>query len=371
MARVIRRRSDEADLGRLRLTAVIVSDRFAGTERYVVDTAVELARRGHDVHVVGGSPGVVPALLGDPVRWSEGGSPRRALGALVRGGRRDVVHGHLTHGEFVAFAAAPITGGRRIATRHILSSRGFGRPARAVGRLVRRELWAEVAVSDFVARGVRPRSEVVLVNGTAGVDGDLVARVDSPGPGVVLVAQRLEGEKDTDVAVRAFAVSGLAASGWRLAVAGRGPAADALQELATQLGVGAAVDFLGWVSDVPELLRTSTIFVATAPREPCGLSVLEAMAHGLPVVASDAGGHRETVGLASAPHVFDVGDVDGCARHLRALASSVTRRVEYGNELRALQRERFSLTAHVDGLEELYGRAVRGLPPRQQITAPG
>lgn len=294
---------------------------------------------------------------------------KQALGVLAKSGRRDVVHGHMTHGEFAAFAAAPITGGRRIATRHIMLPRGYGRLAQAAGRVVRHEMWAEVAVSHFVADGVRPQSEAVLLNGTAVVDDALVAEVGSSGSKVVLVAQRLEDEKSTDVAVRAFADSGLAGMGWRLVVAGRGPAAESLKDLATQLDVTGAVDFVGWVSDVPALMRRSAMFLAPAPHEPCGLSVLEAMAHGLPVVASNAGGHRETVGVASDAQMFEVDDVAGCASRLRALASSPTLRVEYGHELRELQRDRFSLRSHVDGLEELYRRAVQHLPPRSPEPA--
>lgn len=341
---------------RLRLTEVVASDAFAGTERYVVDVAVELARRGHDVHVVGGAPAVMPDLLGPAVRWSPGATAPAALAALVRGGRRDVVHGHMTHGEFAAFAAAPATRGRRLATRHILHPRGHGQAGRAVGRLVRAELWAEVAVSEFVADRVQPRSEAVLLNGTRSVPG--APTRSGEGPGVVLVAQRLEREKATDVVVRAFAASGLAERGWRLVVAGQGPEAGPLRLLADGLGVGPAVDLLGWVADVPALMRSSAVFVAPAPREPCGLSVLEAMAHGLPVLASDAGGHRETVGSVPGARLFGAGDVQACAAVLRGLADDPAGRVAYGSALQERQRGGFSIAAHVDGLERLYRSAV-------------
>ncbi len=352
------RRTPTTDTNSLRLTEVVASDAFAGTERYVVDVSVELAGRGHDVHVVGGAPGVMPDLLGPAVRWSPGATAPAAMSALVRGGRRDVVHGHLTHGEFAAFAAAPVTLGRRLATRHVLHPRGHGRVGRAVGRLVRAELWAEVAVSEFVAASVRPRSDAVLLNGTRAVSTTSAPVQATEGPGVVLVAQRLEREKATDVVVRAFAASGLAARGWRLAVAGQGPEAGPLRALADGLGVGAAVDLLGWVADVPALMRSSAVFVAPAPREPCGLSVLEAMAHGLPVLASDAGGHRETVGTVPGARTFGAGDVEACAVALRELGADAEGRAAYGAALRERQSGSFSIGAHVDGLERLYRSAV-------------
>jgi glycosyltransferase involved in cell wall biosynthesis len=357
MARRTARRRSPGD--RIRVTHVVVGDAFAGTERYVCDVAGELARRGHDVRVVGGAPSRMPALLGPGVGWSPGDSSVDALRALLRGGRRDLVHGHLTKGEFVAFAGAPATRGRRVATRHILASRGYSGVARLIGRVVRRELAAEIAVSEFVARQVRPRPDAVLLNGVVDVPDEAAAQPAAEGPPTVLLAQRLEDEKQTDVAIRAWARSGLAAAGGRLRLAGDGIARPALTSLVAELGVQDSVDFLGRVDDVPALMRASTVFLATAPAEPCGLSVLEAMAHGLPVVAAAGGGHCETVGSHPEARLFPIGDAEACADALVGLARNAAERGRYGAELRGLQRERFSLSVHVDQLERLYRAALR------------
>ncbi len=168
------------------------------------------------------------------------------------------------------------------------------------------------------------------------------------------MAQRLEPEKDTAVGIRAWALSGLAAQGWRLVIAGGGAQGVELRRLATELGTAGSVDFVGPQADVGQLFDQSSIFLATAPREPFGLSVVEAMASALPVVASASGAHLETVGACSQAWLFPAGDHQRCALLLRQLASHPDHRLRYGADLRALQRQRFDLDDHVDRLVELY-----------------
>lgn len=338
----------------MRISHVLVSDAFAGTERYVCEVTGELVRRGHDVVVVGGSPEAMPGLLAPGITWRPGSSPREAVRTVSLGGRRDIVHTHETKADFVGAATWLATGGRQVSTRHILAPRGFRPGAQRLARLVRHRIAREVAVSEFVATQLGDSIDDVLVNGLTVVP-EVAASRESR---VVLVAQRLETEKDTATAVRAWAASGLGERGWRLQIAGKGPDAVALQALSDELGVSRSIDFLGFVADIAARYLASAIFVATAPAEPLGLSVLEAMARAVPVVATDAAGHRETVGTASAPRLFPVGDAASCARRLVELADDGDARAAYGVELRELQRRSFSIEAHVDGLERIYGRAL-------------
>ena len=158
-------------------------------------------------------------------------------------------------------------------------------------------------MSQYVADHVDGASTVVL----SGVrpEPDRVAAVDRLP--VVLVAQRLEREKHTDVAVRAFAASGLADAGWRLTIAGDGALRGELEELAASLRLGDAVEFLGHRRDVWDLMRAAGVLLAPRTDEAFGLSVVEAMARGLPVVAAGSGAHLETVGSVPGAALFDAG----------------------------------------------------------------
>jgi glycosyltransferase involved in cell wall biosynthesis len=171
---------------------------------------------------------------------------------------------------------------------------------------------------------------------------------------VVLVAQRLWPEKDTDVAIRAFSASGLASEGWRLVVAGDGALRRELETLAGSLGIGASTDFLGHRSDVLDLMRTSGLLLAPGPAEAFGLSVMDAMARALPVVAAGAGAHLETVGLAPDAALFPPGDAERAGSLLRALALSASARDAYGAQLQDLQRTRFTVVEQARRTEQVY-----------------
>ena len=92
--------------------------------------------------------------------------------------------------------------------------------------------------------------------------------------------------------------------------------------------------------------------VAPAPEEPFGLAVVEAMAHGIPVVAAAGGAHLETLGTDGL--LFAPGDVSGAASLLRRIAEDVSWRREVGAKLRSRQELLFSLDTHASKLEAIY-----------------
>lgn len=337
------------------MTQVVTTDLFAGTERYVVNVARELASRGHDVAVVGGNPAAMPLALGVGLPWRPGANTSQTVRSLLAGGRRDIVHSHMTKADFCAAAVSPVVGGRRLSTRHITAPRGFSPLARRLAPAVRRSLARELAVSGFVSRSLEVPADEVLLNGVYEIPTSKEPRART-----VLVAHRLAPEKDTPTALRAFALSGLASRGWRLRIAGAGEDRAALEGLAEKLAITDHTDWLGWVDDSARLFRLEGILLAPAPSEPCGLSILEAMAAGMPVVASGSGGNVETIGQLPTAALFSPGDAAAAAGQLVGLADDDLARAAYGDELRRLQRKRFTLEGHVDRLEALYRRVLAG-----------
>ncbi len=331
---------------------VVVSDAFAGVEKYVCDVAPELARRGHEVVVVGGAQDVMHRAIagrgGGEVRLLAGSDPWSALRALRRVRRVDVVHAHMTKAELVC--AADRLRRRRpvVTTRHFALDRGV---PRLVDAGIRAGLAAEIAISEFVAATCRTTTDTVI----SGVpDG---AAVD-PVPRVVLVAQRLEAEKSTAEALHGWALAGLAAEGWSLAIAGVGQERNMLEDLARRLRISESVRFLGFVEDIAGLRASVGMQLATSTADGFGLSVTEAMAVALPVIAADGGAHPEL--LADTPELlYSPGDRSALAALLRRLASDVDARRTLGARLQQSQRARFSLTGHVDGLERVYQRVTR------------
>ncbi|MCA1672992.1 MAG: glycosyltransferase, partial [Actinobacteria bacterium] len=100
----------------------------------------------------------------------------------------------------------------------------------------------------------------------------------------------------------------------RAAIVGRGPVEADLRTLAERLGVGDAIDFLGFRGDVEELYARSRVFVLTSRSEGLSIAIAEAMASGLPVVVTDVGEVRDLVRDSENGHLFAVGDVDALVR---------------------------------------------------------
>lgn len=335
----------------MRIAHLVCTEAFAGVERYVADVGVAQADAGHEVTVLGGSgPEMQRAMDAAPVRWEPASSIWSAQRALVRVDA-DLLHVHMTAAEIAAVSTKPIHRLPIVSTLHFAHARGNGRRRAVLYRGMRRCLDAQVAISAFVARESGEECEVIL----NGVPWDLPER---PRHRVVLVAQRLEAEKDTALALRAWAMSGLGSGGWRLEIAGRGSQRDSLAALATELGVAGSVTLLGFVTDAKERMASCSIFLATAVAESFGLSVVEAMAAGTAVVLSDSGAHMETAGAVGDDGLFATGSASACARRLTRLAEDVEFRARYGLALRRKWETDFQISEHCARLERVYERVV-------------
>jgi glycosyltransferase involved in cell wall biosynthesis len=140
----------------------------------------------------------------------------------------------------------------------------------------------------------------------------------------ILYVGRLHELKNIDLllgAVAALRGDGVAAT---VDLVGDGPAKPGLEVLAQTLGLAAHVTWHGWRSkdDVAELYRHATCFVNPSRYEGMPNTVLEAMASGLPVVASDVGGNNDLVVHGETGMLFDLSDAGALARELGMLAAN-------------------------------------------------
>ena len=346
-----------------RVVHVVVTRKLAGVERYVCSSANELARRGWDVSVVGGHPELMPSALASGVRWLPGSTPAQALSSLTALGRQDVCHAHMTLAEAVAIAGFPRHRAPIISTRHFAAVRGSRSAARVLARGISRLLSREIAASRYVAERIERTPDAVIVNGVP--LGDVVWRPDSR---VVLILQRLEAEKDTLTALRAWEASRLWEEGWALRVAGDGSERQMLQAWVARRSL-AEVEFTGWISDPGSQLAAAGVLLAPGPRDSVGLSVLEAMGAGVPVVACASGGHVETVGLLDRPSMFAPGDWKEAAAALRRLRDDGARHAA-SKAGRKLVEAEFSVTRHVDRLVDEYRHATR-VPAARRVELDG
>lgn len=332
----------------MRIVHAIRSDGFSGVERHVATLATAQSRGGHDVSVIGGDVALMGAALAEvPVQSFPGRTVTEVMSQVRRQRGADIIHAHMTAGELAVSLAS---GSPIVVTRHFARLRGATTVGRLSGVMIRRRARAQIAISRYVAEHVDGDTTVVYP-GVEPVTPTGVKRRP-----VVLVVQRLQPEKSTDVALRAFAAG--APSGWTLQVVGRGPELPALTALAEKLDIADRTAFLGFRDDVPELMSGASVLLAPCPVEGLGLSVLEAMAHGLPVLASDAGAHPETVGLADGAQLFAPGDVEGAGALLATLCADDDLRVRYGEQLAQVQRETFTPSTQAEATEAVYWQVL-------------
>jgi glycosyltransferase involved in cell wall biosynthesis len=335
-------------VSRGRIVHVVRSDSFAGVERHIADTAAELDARGWEVIVIGGDSKRMRAELPSRVQHRTAVTVTDVAAALWRVGRCDVVHAHMTAAELPAAVLKRRLAGRLVVTRHFAARRGRSLAGRLADTVITRRIDTQIAISQFVADAVGTPS-IVVRNGVRASEQASAER--SP---TVLIMQRLEDEKDTATALRAWASSGLDAQGWRLVCYGRGSQEPELRRLSGELRLEGSVDFRGFTDHPRRELARAGILLATAPAEPFGLAVVEAMAEGTAVVAAHGGAHRETLGTEG--FFFPPGDSNVCAKQLQVLAASSELRRTIGAKLRARHNARFTIERQVDALVDCYER---------------
>ncbi|WP_353511262.1 glycosyltransferase family 4 protein [Intrasporangium sp.] len=336
----------------MKIVHAVCTDAFAGVERHVAVLAAAQADHGHEVVVAGGHAPTMSAVMDRPdIRHIPARTVRRMRSVLNLLGDADIFNVHMTAAEIAAAMAWKSRHVPVVATRHFAARRGQSSwAAGVVSRWASRRIAAQIAVSRYVAEHVEQPATVVL----SGVASAELSNRAASRSRMVLVAQRLQPEKRTADAIECFATSGLAAAGWHLDIAGSGADLGRLRALVAERGLDSSVRFLGLRRDVDALMADAAILLAPRPDEALGLTVLEAMSHGLPVVAANGGGHLETVGSVAPELCYPVGNLSAGADILRALAADEVLRGELGARLRSAQQGEFSLEAQACATEAVY-----------------
>ena len=180
---------------------------------------------------------------------------------------------------------------------------------------------------------------------------------------------RIQAVKDQATLLRAFA--GLAANRpelrdrLRLVVAGDGPLLAELRKLADSLAIGPASWFPGALENISAVLRGLDVFVLPSLNEGISNTVLEAMATGLPVLATAVGGNVELVDDGVNGRLFAVGDSAALAGLLADYASNASLRRDHSLAARRISQHRFSLQAMTDRYVAVYDSLLlAGSSPR-------
>ncbi len=144
----------------------------------------------------------------------------------------------------------------------------------------------------------------------------------------------------------------------RLVMVGDGPLRSAVQQLLTEAGVGEQVWLPGARDDIPALMAALDLFVLPSLAEGICNTVLEAMACGLPVIATNVGGNPDLVREGETGVLVPPGQPDILANQMMAYAGDPERRRREGRAARARAETEFSIDAMVNGYMRIYARLL-------------
>jgi glycosyltransferase involved in cell wall biosynthesis len=180
------------------------------------------------------------------------------------------------------------------------------------------------------------------------------ARLGLPADAFVAgIVARLSAQKAHHVLFEAFAILRASQPRARLVVVGGGPREQELRRLAADLGLGDSVQFTGVLRDVPDVLPAFDVACLSSVHEGVPVAVIEAMAAGIPVVATDCGALRDIVVEGEHGHLVPVGDAEALADRLLRLAADAPLRERLAKAARARAEDCYRIEQTARGYEEL------------------
>lgn len=356
----------------MRIMHVVSSLNVGGMEQFVLRLAAAQRAQGHETLILAlrGGP-----LTGEAARLNQtvvvlGGKSKalralRGMAAIMRF-RAEVVHAHNPSSLHYAALGKRLAGTRVIMTYH---GQGLG-DAREPTQHERRVTDAFVAVSQDAAKQGILRAACdnlhVIPNGIAAAQ-PRRSRFDvreelhiAPNQLVAVIIARIDRLKGHADLLDAIACLRNAANCPLLLVAGDGAERPRMETLAHELGLTERhVRFLGFRTDVPDLLAASDLFVLPSLTEGLPLSVLEAMSHGLPVIATPVGGIPELVTDGEHGLLVPVNHPDALAEAIGKLAGDSALRCTLGGAARAHVAAAFSFDAMMRRYEHLYHSVLK------------
>jgi glycosyltransferase involved in cell wall biosynthesis len=290
----------------------------------------------------------------------------RDIWRIVRAGRYEIVHTYLFEADLVGIPAGVMAGvRRRIVSRRNLHSWRHG-PNPLEHAL---ELGCNAMASELIANSRRvledaeqherflPRHRTVIYNGID-VASVPMARPRARGQLRLVTVGALEGRKGQEYAVaalRSLRAGGLDA---RLVLVGSGRDEPMLRAAAGAAGVAEHVDFMG-ERDPEPFLAGSDLFVLPSRQEGFSNALLEAMAAGLPVVATDVGGNAEAVGDSPGAVIVPPFDPEALASAVAGMADRRRDLAALGRANRARVEAQFTLERSAGRLADWYTAGPR------------
>jgi glycosyltransferase involved in cell wall biosynthesis len=305
------------------------------------------------------------------------------LNALFKKYRPTIVHTHLGGIVYAFVLTMKYRTPVRVHTLHSVAAHEMGMgPSRRVRLLAFRfrvGSFVPVAIAEEVARTFETLynypNPILIPNGVSidafSPDREVRQRVRrelevEPQTLVFVHVGRFAAVKNHEMLVAAFAqLVGQQPLPTELWLVGDGELREAVQHQVRALGIESRVRFLGVRSDIPDLLRAADVFVFPSRWEGNPLSVMEAMAAGLPVVATAVGGVPELVEDGASGILVPNEDLHGLVAAMQRMAQNPDLREQMGHAARCRAVERFDIRQTVRAYEALYEELLQRRRPNR------
>ncbi|MGD9588577.1 MAG: glycosyltransferase family 4 protein [Pyrinomonadaceae bacterium] len=349
---------------------------IGGGERHFADLVNSLADRGHKIFaaVIPNSP-LLGELASVPkeniyelrMRNSLALIAACRLARFVRENGVEIIHAHRARDYPLAAIASFLSGNTPyILTRHVLF------PMKRLNRLILRKATRVISVSDPVADSVRAQRvfdvgiQITIRNGIrverfaakAGAKSRPSYLADRQGRYFVGMVGHLSAIKGQADLVHAARIVTDRMDSVDFIIAGEDKSSKlenraSIEELISRLGLNARVHLIGWIDDVTELLGALDLFVSPSRMEPFGLAMVEAMAAGVPVIASSSEGAREIIEDGVTGRLVPIEDPEALAVAVTELLANKSERERLSGNAREKALRCFSLGAMVDATEQV------------------
>jgi sugar transferase (PEP-CTERM/EpsH1 system associated) len=351
----------------IKVLHVVLSLQVGGLEKFVLDLVDKYKTNINSVIVCLEGKGELAQLLDNikiiELEKASGLSLKivMQLVALVKKLDIDIIHTHNPGPHYYGAITGFLTGCPVIHTKH-----GRNRPT------VKKKVWLNRIFSFFTEKIVAvsqnaadvcldvekiPLSKLVVI--LNGIDTSTFRPVQNDNVNELLpvrigIVARLSWEKDHSTLLNACKLLADKNSFFHLEIIGDGPLRDTLEGTAGTLGLDKFVSFSGMRHDVPELLRQLDIFVLSSTTEGISLTLLEAMATELPVVATNVGGNPEVVLDGETGYIVPSQNPEEMANKLLLLINDKKLRQQMGFKGRERVIENFSIIETARKYEALY-----------------
>lgn len=358
----------------MRILQICSARQIGGGERHLADLANGLTRRDHNVFaaLIPSSPLLAELsslpeqnIVQAPMRNALNVSSALKLARFASENRIQIIQAHVARDYPLAALAARRSSAHLILTRHVLF------PMNRAHKLTLRRTDRVIAVSQAVADRLRAQrifgeDKIVLIHN--GIDVDRFARGREDRftrnkdanqklrVGMIGHLAPIKGQEDF---IHAAAIVCRQRRDVEFVIAGEdksrsGEHRRSIETLIAELNLEQHVSLIGWVDDVARLLPNFDLFVSPARSEPFGLSIIEAMAAGVPVIATASEGARELIDDQQTGRLVPIGNSEALADAISGLLADSELRERLSAEAQRRVRDRFSLERMLDATEDVY-----------------